>query len=93
MNVVYNSYTCTMVVHLYLEIIHSLKLVDYLHVQVNKSWYSHYVYYALFRVLGQMFCSHLQNPEFRHNLKQLSPIQSFIEKANVKMQIHSFWPT
>ena len=32
-----------MFVHLYVEIIHSLKLVDYLHVQADNPWYNYYV--------------------------------------------------
>ena len=36
-----NSYT--MFVHLYVEIIHSLKLVDYLHVQADNQWYNYYL--------------------------------------------------
>ena len=32
-----------MCVHLYEEIIHSLKLVDYLNVQADNPWYNYYV--------------------------------------------------
>ena len=35
-------------VRLYVEIIHSLKLVDYLHIQTDKPWYNYFDHSAHF---------------------------------------------
>ena len=39
-----------MFVHLYVEIIYSLKLVDYLHVQADNLWYNNYLDHGILRI-------------------------------------------
>ena len=36
------------------KIIHSLKLVDYLHVQADNPWYNYYIYFALL-IMGKIY--------------------------------------
>ena len=48
-----NSYT--MVFPPVREIIHSLKLVDYLHVQADNPWYNYYLYHFTFRLMAVLW--------------------------------------